>query len=271
MTDSSRDAHPPADWPTDVTHDRLIGDVSIYQRKGGHRTGTDDVLTAYYATHRRPGACPSYLDLGCGIGSVLLMVAHRLRPAECVGVEAQSESFTLASRAVAELPEGFPRVRLVHADFRGLDLGRRFAVVTGSPPYFPTHAGVLPQDPQRLACRFEVRGGVEAYCLAAARHLEPEGRFFVVHQTVHEPRVLTAAAGAGLHLRSCLDARMRTDRAAPFLTVYEFGLAAVGAQGVLSPSDACPARAGLSIRGADGAFTKAYTAARRELGVDAAP
>ncbi|MCA9534831.1 MAG: hypothetical protein KC593_14165, partial [Myxococcales bacterium] len=64
------------EWPADVTYDRLIGDVYLYQRRGGHRTGTDDVLTAYYATHRASGPSASYLDLGCGVGSVLLMVAH---------------------------------------------------------------------------------------------------------------------------------------------------------------------------------------------------
>ena len=47
---SSRASPPPvaaseldAHWPADVSRDRLIGDVFLYQRRGGHRTGTDDV------------------------------------------------------------------------------------------------------------------------------------------------------------------------------------------------------------------------------------
>lgn len=249
-----------ADWPADVTHDRLIGDVFLYQRRGGHRTGTDDVLTAYWAT-QRVALAPhdAYLDLGCGVGSVLLMTAHRARPAECVGVEAQAESVALASRAVRELPDGFAPVRLVHSDFRDLGLGPRFALVTGSPPYFPTSAGVLPQDPQRLACRFELRGGVEAYCETAARHLLPHGRFFLVHQTSCDARVLAAARAAGLHLHSVLDARMREDRVGPFLSVYELGLGAPATQ---------PVRLELSIRGRDGEFTPDYREARRALGVE---
>jgi tRNA1Val (adenine37-N6)-methyltransferase len=251
----------PADWPADVTHDRLIGDVFIYQRRGGHRTGTDDVLTAYWATQRTTLAPDAaYLDLGCGVGSVLLMTAHRARPAECVGVEAQAESVALASRAVRELPSGFAPVRVVHSDFRELSLEPRFALVTGSPPYFPTTAGVLPQDPQRLACRFELRGGVEAYCDTAARHLLPHGRFFLVHQTACDARVLLAARGAGLHLHSALDARMREDREGAFLSVYELGRDA--------PVGPVP-RVTLSIRGRDGEFTPAYREARRALGVEA--
>jgi tRNA1(Val) A37 N6-methylase TrmN6 len=186
------------------------------------------------------------------------MVAHRLRPARCVGVEAQRESFLLASRAVADLPSTFAPVRLVHSDFRDLDLGQRFMLITGSPPYFPTHTGVLPADPQRLACRFEVRGGVEAYCQAAARHLEEGGRLFLVHQTAHDARVLAAGGDAGLYLHGRLDAHMRTDRTTPFLSVYEFAPTA--------PAGAV-ARETLSIRGDDGAFTSAYLTARRALGV----
>jgi tRNA1(Val) A37 N6-methylase TrmN6 len=251
-----------AAWPPDATHDRLIGEVFLYQRRRGHRTGTDDVLTAYWATrHGTLASHDAYLDLGCGVGSVLLMTAHRARPAECVGVEAQAESVALACGAVRELPAWFPPVHIVHSDFRELTLGQRFALVTGSPPYFPTSAGVLPEDPQRLACRFELRGGVEAYCDAAARHLLPHGRFVVVHQTASDLRVLAAARSAGLHLCSVLDARMREDRSDPFLSVYEFALEA--------PSSVAE-RFPLTIRGCDGEFTPAYREARRMLGVEAA-
>ena len=150
-------------------------------------------------------------------------------------------------------------IRVQQGDFRELDLGRRFALVTGSPPYFPTSAGVLPQDPQRLACRFELRGGVEAYCQTAARHLRDDGRFFLVHQTVCEERVQAAARAAGLHVHTVLDAHMRTDREAPFLSVYELAHAA---------PDGSIVRVGLSIRGDDGEFTEGYQRARRELGVE---
>lgn len=253
--------HEPDDWPEDAIRDRLIGDWHIWQRRGGHRTGTDDVLTAWFAV-ARSGAPPArYLDLGCGIGSVLLMTAHKLRPQVCTGVEAQPQSARMARRAVTELVEG-PEITIVHSDFRSFHRGdddSPYSLITGSPPYFPLGTGSLPADPQRRACRFEARGGVEAYCDTAARWLAPQGRFYFVFQTTWDARVQAAIAAAGLHLYARADATMREGRPDPFLTVYEVGL---------SPSDAPIELVALTIRSEAGPFTPEYIAARRELGVE---
>ena len=74
----------PTGWPADARRDRLIADWHIYQRRGGHRTSTDDLITAWYAVHRRPQRPQRYLDLGCGVGSVLLMVSHKPSISNCV-------------------------------------------------------------------------------------------------------------------------------------------------------------------------------------------
>ncbi len=250
----------PTGWPSDVTHNRLIGDVHIYQRRGGHRTGTDDVLTAWFASSRFGRVPQRYLDLGCGIGSVLLMTAHRLRPVVSLGVEAQPQSVEMLRRALAELPvETNLTISVAQADFREPDfVAGTFDLVTGSPPYFPLSDGVLPADAQRRACRFEARGGIEAYCDAAARVLAPEGRFYVVFQSTWNDRVLAAARASNLHLSARADARMRVDRTDPFLTVYEFQRA---------PASELTEVA-LSIRDEAGEFTLGYRAARRELGVE---
>lgn len=250
----------PEGWPADAGRDRLIGDWHIWQRSGGHRTSTDDVLTAWFAARGDAVAPPqSYCDLGCGIGSVLLMVAHKLRPRRCVGVEAQPQSVLMARRAVRELPPDAPPITVEHSDFRDFS-GGAFDLVTGSPPYFPLGTGSLPADPQRRACRFEARGGVEAYCETAARCVARDGRFVFVFQTTWDARVLDAIEAAGLSLWARHDAKMREDRDAPFLTVYEARPRTN--PGVVEGSS-------FAIRTATGDISAAYGRARRDLGVDA--
>lgn len=247
----------PEGWPEDAERNRLIGDWYLYQRRGGHRTSTDDVLTAWFAAERCCSPVARYLDLGCGIGSVLLMTAHRLRPQHSQGVEAQPQSFAMATRGVSELPEGAPTIDVAHSDFRQFVPEAPFDLITGSPPYFPLGTGVLPDDSQRRACRFEARGGVEAYCATAARCLAPGGRVYLVFQTVGDQRVSDAASDAGLHITARVDATMKVERMDPFLSVYEF-----------ARQEAPLESYSLTIRSSDGALHPSYRAARRTLGVE---
>lgn len=248
----------PTGWPEDAVRDRLIGDWHIYQRIGGHRTSTDDLITAWYAVHRNPEPPERYLDLGCGIGSVLLMVCHKLRPGAAIGVEAQAQSVAMAKRAVAELPVTRTRIEVQHADFRELGHeSERYDLVTGSPPYFPLDAGVLPDDPQRRACRFEERGGVEAYIETAARVMGERARLYIVFQTRWSERVTGAAARQDLHVSGQADFSTRADKPEPFLSVFEISREAVD----------IPHRFHCTVRDADGSVSTEYQKLRVELGV----
>lgn len=248
----------PQGWPEDAAADRLIGDWHIYQRKGGHRTSTDDLITAWYAIHRRPQRPERYLDLGCGIGSVMLMVSYKLQPGVSQGVEAQPQSAAMAQRSIQELPEHTCDLRVQNADFRDVDFGeQRFDLVTGSPPYFPLHTGVLPKDSQRRACRFEARGGVEVYLETAARALSETGRFYLVFPSRSHERVSEAAVEYQLFVTGRADFLMRADRDEPFLSVFEFARTPVESAHFFS----CP------VRDAEGEVSEAYQKIRVELGV----
>jgi len=257
---SSRPPSEPVSWPDDAGRDRLIGDWHIFQRSGGHRTSTDDLITAWYAVHRNPVAPARYLDLGCGVGSVLLMVSHKLRPQIALGVEAQAQSVAMARRSIAELPGHASQIDVRHGDFREIDFGgERYELITGSPPYFPLDAGVLPDDPQRRACRFEERGGVEAYVETAARILGERARFYVVFQTRWSARVTAAAAAHDLHLTGRAEFLTRADQPGPFLTVFELSR---------QPAEVVHCSR-CSVRDADGRISPEYQRIRQELGVSA--
>ena len=244
------------EWPKDARRDRLVGDWYLHQRTGGHRTSTDDVLVAWHACRRWARPPARYLDLGCGIGSVLLMVAHRLRPGQSTGFEAQEQSAAMTARSITELPANAPTITSLCADFREVHSEGTYDLITGSPPYFPLGTGVHPADPQRLACRFETRGGVEAYCEAASRWLDTHGRFHLVFQTTWNDRVENAARDAGLHLVARSDVHSRADRSQPFLSVYEF-----------HRQPAALEIESFSVREANGELTPEYQRVRTDLGL----
>ncbi len=179
----------------------LAGDWRILQKLRGHRWSMDDLVTAWIATQYAPvDTVHDALDLGCGIGSVLMMVAWSYPHARCVGVEAQAMSAGLARRSLA-YNGADDRVQVHDGDLRDpgvLPGDARFALITGTPPYFPQGAGTESAKAQCGPCRFEHRGGVEAYCEAAARHLRRGGVFVVCGAAGEDPRARDGAVRHGL-------------------------------------------------------------------------
>jgi tRNA1(Val) A37 N6-methylase TrmN6 len=201
----------------ELTSDAITASFRLTQRKRGHRFSVDDLATAYEAVRALPDAT-SFLDLGCGVGSVLLMVAWRFPNAPGIGIEAQDVSIELARRNVRENGLG-ERVRLVHGDLRevtrDLPYGP-FDLVTGTPPYLPLGTASASPDPQRAACRLELRGGVEDYLAAAARVLSPAGVVVLCSDGRAPERVIRGAAAAALTPVRRVDIVPRAGRSALF-------------------------------------------------------
>jgi len=201
----------------EVTIDALTGGWSIAQRKKGHRHSTDDLLTGWYAGEVVPGA-RTILDLGAGLGSVGLIALWRAPDATLVAIEAQEVSFALLEGNIARNDLG-DRVRAIHGDLREVRLAEPFELVTGSPPYWDVSEGVVPADPQKAHARFELRGDVRDYALAARAALAEGGRFVFCFPTVQRARAEAACTAARLAVTRSRDVIPRAG-AAPLFTLF---------------------------------------------------
>ena len=193
----------------------LTGPLRIFQRAGGHRHSIDDALTAWYALQKAP-LVSDVLDLGTGIGTVGLITLWGLGTgATLTCVEAQEVSFGLlrANIACNGLAE---RVRAFYGDLRAFDAGRRFPLVTGSPPYFPQGEGTLPDDTQKAHARFELRGHVGDYAAAARRHLDADGVFVFCFPFLQKERCLRLVEREGFGIVSVRDVFPRRNRPSLF-------------------------------------------------------
>lgn len=189
---------------TGETLDAISGYFRLFQLANGHRFSTDDVLTAWYGTSWCPCARTA-LDLGSGIGAVGMIAAWRLVGTQFVTVEAQEESIRLARKS-ATWNGLVDRFDIRQGDFREPGVVReseRFDLVLGSPPYFPLGTGIEGDHPQKIACRFEMRGSIADYCAVASRHLEPGGFFacvFPITPAAQHERVKQSATASGLSI-----------------------------------------------------------------------
>ncbi len=233
----------------------LTRTLHLWQRKQGHRTGTDDVLCAWAGVSARPDA-RHVLDLGAGHGSVTLMMAGALSAtANILAVEVQKISFGLLERNIADNDLG-ERVRGMLADLRSVELAPdSYELVTGVPPFMPLGTGTLPRDPQRAAARFEMHGGIEDYCQLAARVLAPSGLLSLVMDAARPARYREAIAAAGLGLTRTVEVRPRPG-APPTYLIYQ-ATPGSGAESTASEI--------LCIRDAGGQLSAEYRAIRRAL------
>ena len=137
-----------------------------------------------------------HLDMGCGLGSVLMMVAWKFPHLQSTGIEAQKISCGLANRSIRY--NGAANRITVHngdlRDFSVLPADSKFEIVTGTPPYFKEGEGALSAKVDQKACLFEFRGGVEAYIEAASHYLTEDGHFIVVESALGKKRFDEAAS-----------------------------------------------------------------------------
>jgi tRNA1Val (adenine37-N6)-methyltransferase len=248
------------------TLDAISGYFRLFQFANGHRFSTDDVLTAWYGTSWCPTA-RTVLDLGSGIGTVGMIAAWRLPAARFVTVEAQDDSVRLARKS-AQWNGIESRYEIRHGDFRDpgvLRVEEKFDLVLGSPPYFPPGSGVEGDHPQKVACRFEMRGNIADYCAVAAKHLERGGWFvcvFPVNPEERHDRMKCAARDAGLAIVRCRPVILREDER-PLLGLF----AMTQAQDLPETMrDRTWQEPPLTIRTRDGAVHPEYAAVKLSFG-----
>jgi len=251
----------------------LAGDWRILQRTDGHRWSLDDLVTAWFAAETVVATPPRrHADIGCGIGSVLLLVAWRFPALRSLGVEAQDVSVALARRSIAGNGVS-ERCELRHGDLRDpgvLPEVAAFDLVTGTPPYLPPGTAPESRRVQCGPCRIEHRGGIEDYCAAAARLLAPGGWFVTCAGGMQVERVRDAARAAGLRVARRRDVVPRAGKA-PLLGVH--ALRRVG--DALAAADPVPAADAmrthvlppLVVRDAHGRWTDEFRALRRSMGM----
>jgi len=241
----------------DTQIDKLSGDYVIYQPVEGQRYSTDDMLVAWLAVrelHANQTDVPSFLDLGCGLCSVSMILLWYFKNLHGFGIEHAASRLDCARQSLAanQLENRF---QLINADLRTLRLKKRFSFITSSPPYYKYCEGPVSPDPDRARVRFETQGSIEDYFRAAAAHAALKARFITVYPTLYKQRVITAAHGSGFSIHRSIDIIPRAGKAALFSLFT-----------CIKDSTKTIASEELTVRGRDQLFTPEFRAVRRMLG-----
>jgi tRNA1(Val) A37 N6-methylase TrmN6 len=163
-----------------TTHDSIYqGKLTLEQPRKAYRFGSDAMLLAA-SVHAYDGQ--KVLELGCGVGAVLLGAHSRLPTTHFTGIELQAEYAVLA-KANVERNGAESLVSIVQGDVTDkalLHLLGTFEHVIANPPYYgENHSGAVTE--LRRVARQQTDNDLAEWLQAANRFLKPKGTITIIH------------------------------------------------------------------------------------------
>lgn len=166
-----------------------LGKHRLRQSQACFKLGRDSVLLSRFATLKKNW---TVCDLGCGVGSLLLLLSEREEQLVRYGIEIDGTAADLARRNLAENELSG---EVLHADLRERDLlpPDRFHLVVSNPPYFKEGTGDFGGR-----ARMDETCSVRELCTVAGRLLRTGGRFSVVFRAERMAELFSAMQEAGI-------------------------------------------------------------------------
>ena len=161
--------------------EQLPGGLRLRWEEAQFRLSTDSMVLADFCALT---GCHSAADLGCGCGSLSLLLCAKYPQLRVTGVELEPSAAVLAAENAAQsaLNGGFC---VLHGDLRThrtlLPHGA-FDAVISNPPYYPAGSGGVSASPLLAAARTELTCTLDDLCACAAWLLGSGGRFCLVHK-----------------------------------------------------------------------------------------
>ncbi len=155
--------------------------LRIEQPETGYRAGIDPLFLASLGENK--GHC---LDLGCGVGTVLLALKHRCPAITGTGIEIQPVLARLAERNITE--NGFEGLSIINDDFKNVKNSlapTSFDQVFINPPYFEEGAYFKDDTTKKALANHEGETGyVFMDWLNFANYaLKPKGQLYIIHRS----------------------------------------------------------------------------------------
>lgn len=161
--------------------EQLWGGLCMRWSEAQFRLSTDSMLLADFC---RLAPQSAVCDLGCGCGSLLLLLCGKYPLLRVTGVELQPQAAALAEENAAQdgLDGRFSVIRGDLREHRTLLAHGSFDAVVSNPPYYPVGSGKCAASPALAAARTELTCSLGELCTCAAWLLRSGGRFFLVHK-----------------------------------------------------------------------------------------
>ena len=161
--------------------DLLIDGLKLIQKKDGFRFTIDSVLLAQFATIKQGDRV---VDIGTGTGIIPHILSSRTKNIRVTGVEILADMVEMAERSV-KLNGLTDVIEIIAGDLRDIHktIGNGTAtLVTANPPYWSAGNGKPSIHQGRAIARHELTCTFEDVVICAAKLLNYQGRFAIIHR-----------------------------------------------------------------------------------------
>jgi len=194
------------------------GNLKIIQSKEGYRFSIDALLVAHFCS---PRPKDRIMDLGTGCGVIPLILAHRRKDAEIIGVELQPPLAALARRNVAL--NGFSRrIQILEADLKDIRSAEKqeaFDLVLSNPPCYEVETGRINPQAEKAVARHEVYAKLEDLLLTASHILSKKGRLVMIFPASRASDLIRKLAQRRMEPKRLQFVHSRAKDAARFLLI----------------------------------------------------
>ncbi len=157
-----------------TTNNILNGKIKIIQPKKGYRAAIDPILLAASVLSKKN---ESVLDVGCGVGTALLALAHRVKDINITGLEIQPNLAKLALQN-SNINNLQDRINIINDDLHNPDLSlqpNHFNHVMSNPPYFIDHNGQISPYPNKAISNCGAKELLQSWVSFCIKYLKPRG------------------------------------------------------------------------------------------------
>ena len=158
----------------------LNGNLSIFQKKKGYRFSLDSILLSHF-TCLKPKT--SNIDLGCGSGIIMIILARRFPHTIWTGVEIQDDLAALAQKNV-QMGGLDGRIKVLCDDAKAINKilpANSYDSVIFNPPYRKLNSGRINPQLEKAIARHEIKGSLKDFLQAAQYLLKSGGRVFTIY------------------------------------------------------------------------------------------
>lgn len=175
---------------TAATEDLFLnGKLTLQQPADGYRAGLDAMLLAAAAADMSFQSC---LDVGCGVGAVMLALALRRPDGLYLGLERDPQAVALCHANISYNPfAGGVRVEAGDHLARGGPVG--FDLVISNPPYFDDPGAIRGPAPSRRGA-YLAEAPLQDWVRGMLRRAGSKGAIALVHRADRLTDILTALA-----------------------------------------------------------------------------